>query len=118
MVDYTQPDDTGFANQPTHLGLHWDACGEELGERDDVRYLLSDPTVVPPQDWADRLYTNFSCLFMVSRVRATNDARVPRVELLQFYSDCIFRSSNIRDRRDAYLRRLRQRHSLLQSMLW
>src|SRR5215510_11459994 len=113
MAYHSQPDDSWLPYQSTHSGFDWHACGEELSQRDDVRYILSDPTVVQTADWPDRFYTDFPNIFVVSRMRASDDARVPRIELLQFYSDCIFRSSDLRHRRDAYIRRLRQRHPLL-----
>lgn len=108
MAYHPEPDDSWFADQSAHSGLNWDACGEELSVRDDVWYLISNPTMVQAEDWPYRLYANQPGLFMVIRMRKTNDARVPRVEFLQFYCDCVLRLGSIRNRRNADLRGLRQ----------
>src|SRR5947207_11787291 len=103
MADHTQSDDSGLPNQSAYPGFNWNACGEELSLRDDVRYLLSDKAVVQVEDRPNGFDANFTDIFMVGRVRAVNDARVPRIQLLQFHCDCILRSSYLRNRCYAHL---------------
>src|SRR5262245_44682757 len=113
MAHYAQPDDPWFTHQPAYIGLNWDTCGEELSQRDDVRYILTDPALVQIEDWEDRFHANFAHIFVVGRMRASDDARLPRIEFLQFYSNCLLRSRYLRYCRDADLRRFRRCHPLL-----
>src|SRR5215831_6828616 len=108
MAYHTEPDDSWFSHQSTHSGFDWYTCGEELSQRDDVWYLLANPSVVQVKDWPYRLDADLPCIFVVSRMRASDDARLPGVQFLQFNSDCILRSRCVWNSRNAHLRGLRQ----------
>ena len=95
MAHHPEPNDPWFPNQSTHLGLDWHTCGKELSIRNDVRYLLTDPSMVQVKDWAYRLDSDEPYIFMVVGVRAANDARLSGIQLLQFHSDCVLRSGNL-----------------------
>ena len=107
MAYHAEPDDEGLAYQSTHPGFNWYSGCTQLGERDDVGYLITDPAVVPTEDWPNRLYANIAHIFMVIRVREIDDACLSRIKLLQFHCDCVLRSGCIWYRSNAYIRRLR-----------
>src|SRR5215467_912235 len=96
MAYHSKSDDSWLANQSTHLGLEWYSGCTQFSEWDDVWYLLANPALVQVKDWPYRFDADLPCLFMVGRVRAFDDARVSRIEFLQFNCDCVLRSCYIR----------------------
>src|SRR5262249_48106787 len=113
MAHYPQPDDSWFTDQSTHPGFNWYSGCTQFSEWDDVWYLLANPALVQVKDWPYRFHADQPCLFMVSRMRTTDDARVSRIEFLQFNCDCVLRSCYIRDSGDANLRGFRRCDPLL-----
>src|SRR5262252_1891406 len=113
MVDYPEYDEQGIPYQPTHTGFNWNSCGQELSQWNDVWYLLSDPAVVQATNRPTRFYANFPNVFVACGMRETDDARVPRIQFLQFHSDCVLRSCYIRYCCNANIRGFRRRNSLL-----
>ena len=103
MVDYSEYDDSWFTNKSTYIRLNWNACGEELSERDDVRYLLSDQALVQAEDWPARFNANLAHFTLAGGMRKTNDACLPGLQFLQFTCDCILRSSYLWDGGDVDL---------------
>ena len=95
MADNAEPDDPRLSHQPTYFGFNWYSGCTQLGERDDVWYLVSDPAVVSIEDWSDRLYTDVTDFIVACRVRTSDDARVPGIQFLQFHCDCLFRSGRL-----------------------
>src|SRR5262245_29881369 len=95
MAHHPEPDDQRFTHQSTHPGFNWYSGCTQLGERDDVWYLITNPAVVQVEDWPSRFYANITNLFMVSRGREIDDARLSRIQFLQFNCDCIFRSGRL-----------------------
>ena len=103
MVDYSEYDDSWFTNKSTYIRLNWNACGEELSERDDVRYLLAYEAMVPFESGPARFNANLAHFTLAGGMRKTNDACLPGLQFLQFTCDCILRSSYLWDGGDVDL---------------
>src|SRR5215472_438656 len=118
MADHTQPDGARVTYQSADDRFEPDVGSLPVRIWYDVGAGQPHKDVVWVAPWTIGQHDDLTRIAMAGRDRADTDAYLSGVKLLHFDCCCAIGPRHLWHLRDDYLRRLRERHHLLQSVPW